>query len=82
MMDVLQLTSCILMLIRNQYVKSFLGRSICVGTIVTLDGTNSNPVSYTWSNGNNSSTISVSNQGNYELTIMDNGSGVRYCNNK
>ena len=46
--------------------------SICVGTSVTLDGTNSNPVSYTWGNGNNSSSITVSNPGPYELTIMDN----------
>lgn len=46
--------------------------TVCPNESVTVDGTNPDPVSYLWSNGVTASTITVSQVGIYELTVINN----------
>jgi gliding motility-associated-like protein len=46
--------------------------TICPNESVTIDGTNPDPVTYLWSNGATASTITVSQIGIYELTVINN----------
>jgi gliding motility-associated-like protein len=46
--------------------------TVCSNETVIIDGTNPAPVTYLWSNGATSSTISVSQIGVYELTVINN----------
>ena len=46
--------------------------TVCPNETVIIDGTNPDPVTYLWNNGATSSTISVSQIGVYELTVINN----------
>lgn len=48
------------------------GTGICTGSTTVLDAGNSNYVAYNWSTGATTQDITVSNGGNYTITVTDN----------